>query len=101
MRLVRDPPPGPRRGAGAGREVWDDVVHACGNQLIFCAESCVDTWLDRANLPKGSVFGLTTLWNLASDWYTGRLGHGYVRREPVAAAAYFRGAGLTGAFWGT
>jgi len=43
---------------------------------------------------------LHRLWRLASDWYTGRLEHGYVRREPSAAADYLRGVGLTGAFWG-
>jgi hypothetical protein len=31
---------------------------------------------------------------------TGRLDRGYVRREPSQAAAYLRGVGLTGPFWG-
>ncbi len=33
-------------------------------------------------------------------WYAGRLDDGYRRREPAAAAAYFREVGLRGAFWG-
>ncbi|MEU3183158.1 organomercurial lyase [Streptomyces sp. NPDC006923] len=80
--------------------VWDDVVHACENQRIFCTEDCVDTWLIRTGHTRGEVFSLTKLWNLASDWYTGRLAPGYRRREPVEAAAYFRAAGLAGPFWG-
>jgi len=80
--------------------VWDDVVHACENQRIFCDERCVDAWLARTGHEKGSVFDLATLWRLASGWYAGRLSHGYRRREPVQAAAYFRGAGLVGDFWG-
>lgn len=80
--------------------VWDDVVHACENQRIFCDVACVDAWLSRTGHAKGSVFDLQTLWRLASEWYAGRLAHGYRRREPVEAVAYFRGAGLTGEFWG-
>jgi hypothetical protein len=43
---------------------------------------------------------LETLWRLARGWYTGRLDRGYQRREPTAAAAYFREVGLRGGFWG-
>jgi hypothetical protein len=81
-------------------QVWSDVVHACSHQRIFCSESCVDDWLRTHELPKGAVFDLATLWRLASGWYTGRLDHGYRRREPVAAAEYFRSVGLDGPFWG-
>ena len=80
--------------------MWDDVLHTCGHQRLFCGESCVDTWLEDAGETKGDVFDLETLWRLASGWYAGRLDRGYTRREPAAAAAYFAGAGLTGAFWG-
>lgn len=81
-------------------EVWSDVIHACGNQRIFCSESCVDRWLEETGHARGSVFTLETLWRLASRWYEGRLDSPYVRREPIAAAAYFRDAGLRGPFWG-
>lgn len=80
--------------------VWDDVVHTCENQRIFCDEGCVEDWLSRTGSARGDVFSLATLWRLASQWYAGRLEQGYRRREPAAAAAYFRDAGLTGAFWG-
>jgi hypothetical protein len=43
---------------------------------------------------------LATLWRLASGWYSGRLSHGYQRREPEAAATYFAEVGLHGPFWG-
>ncbi|HYY20223.1 MAG TPA: hypothetical protein VE864_15400 [Streptosporangiaceae bacterium] len=40
------------------------------------------------------------LWRYAAHWYDGRLERGYVRREPSRAAAYLRGVGLAGPFWG-
>ncbi|WP_433330314.1 organomercurial lyase [Spirillospora sp. CA-294931] len=80
--------------------MWDDVVHTCGNQRLFCGEGCVDAWLREAGHERGYVMDLGTLWRLARGWYAGRLDRGYTRREPAAAAGYFREAGLTGAFWG-
>lgn len=80
--------------------MWDDVVHTCGNHRIFCSEDCVDDWLERTGQERGYVMDLTTLWNFASDWYTGRLDRGYKRREPAAAADYLRSVGLSGSFWG-
>jgi hypothetical protein len=61
--------------------MWNDVVHTCGHQRLFCSETCVGTWL-------------------ASHWYDGRLERGYKRREPAEAKAYFRDVGLRGPFWG-
>lgn len=80
--------------------MWDDVVHTCGNQRIFCSEQCVSTWLARTGQERGCVMDLPTLWRLASGWYEGRLERGYVRREPSAAAEYLRSVGLSGPFWG-
>jgi Alkylmercury lyase len=80
--------------------MWDDVVHTCGNQRIFCSTTCVDDWLKRTGHARGYVMDLATLWRLAEHWYDGRLDHGYVRREPAAAAEYFRSVGLAGSFWG-
>lgn len=82
------------------RHMWEDVVHTCRNQRIFCSEQCVATWLDRTGQLRGYVMDLATLWRLAAEWYAGRLERGYVRREPSAAADYFRRVGLSGAFWG-
>jgi Alkylmercury lyase len=81
--------------------MWDDVVHTCNNQRLFCSEECIDAWLERTGQDLGYVMDLDTLWRLASRWYEGRLGRGYVRREPAAASDYLRGAGLVGPFWGT
>lgn len=80
--------------------MWDDVVHTCGNQRLFCSEACVDAWLARTGHERGYVMSLETLWRLASGWYAGRLERGYVRREPAAAKDYLRSAGLDGPFWG-
>jgi Alkylmercury lyase len=80
--------------------IWDDVVHSCSNQRLFCDRDCVATWLARTGATEGHVMDLATLWRLARGWYSGRLDRGYRRREPVASAAYFREVGLAGPFWG-
>ena len=80
--------------------MWDDVVHTCGNQRLFCREACVARWLARSGHERGYVMDLATLWRLARGWYEGRLERGYQRREPSEAREYFRSAGLCGAFWG-
>jgi len=80
--------------------IWDDVVHTCRHQRLFCSESCVDVWLTRTGNTRGYVMDLATLWRLAQGWYAGRLEHGYVRRDPQTAATYLRGVGLRGPFWG-
>jgi hypothetical protein len=80
--------------------IWDDVVHTCAHQRLFCSERCVDDWLARTGNERGYVLDLPTLWRLAAHWYDGRLEHGYTRRDPSTAAAYFREVGLSGPFWG-
>lgn len=80
--------------------IWDDVVHTCANQRVFCSTTCVRNWLEATGNPRGSVFPLDTLWRLAAHWYDGRLRSPYRRREPAEAAEYFASVGLTGAFWG-
>ncbi|AUY53575.1 organomercurial lyase [Streptomyces sp. CB01881] len=82
------------------RRAWDDVVHTCGNQRLFCSTACVDTWLQRTGRERGYVMDLGTLWRLARDWYTGRLEPGYTRRDPASATAYISEVGLHGSFWG-
>ncbi|MEU1868217.1 organomercurial lyase [Streptomyces gardneri] len=81
-------------------QAWDEVVHTCGNQRLFCSTDCVDAWVHKTGQERGYVMYLGTLWRFASDWYTGRLDPGYTRRAPAAAASYFAEAGLHGAFWG-
>jgi hypothetical protein len=92
---TRRPPPGGQVAhflVPAAR-MWDDVVHTCRNQRLFCSPRCVG---DR----PGYVMDLGTLWRLAAHWYDGRLARGYTRRDPPAAKDYLREAGLSGAFWG-
>lgn len=80
--------------------MWDDVVHTCGHQRLFCSESCVGAWLEATGSDRGCVMSLGTLWRLAAHWYDGRMERGYQRREPAQAAEYLRGVGLSGPFWG-
>jgi hypothetical protein len=101
--VERSAPPG---GPGVAHflvpveRIWDDVVHACGNQRIFCDTDCVEAWLAKTGHQVGSVFGLDVLWRLAAHWYEGRLDSPYRRREPSGARDYFRDVGLRGEFWG-
>jgi len=80
--------------------IWPDAAHACENQRIYCSEECVERWLARTRRSRGYVMSLATLWRLSAHWYDGRLDTPYARREPTAAAEYFRGVGLRGSFWG-
>ena len=82
------------------KNMWEDVVHTCGNQRVFCSQTCIDGWLEKTGNDEGYVMDLQTLWRLASEWYEGRLERGYVRREPSVAKDYFRRVGLSGPFWG-
>jgi len=70
-------------------KVWDDVVHACANQRLFCSEGCVQEWLAGTGPPKGYIMDLATLWRLAADWYSGRLDSPYQRKDPQSAPSYF------------
>lgn len=80
--------------------MWDDVIHTCSNQLLFCDDACIDRWLERTGHDEGYRMDVATLWRFAAGWYAGRLDRGYRRREPSEALAYFREVGLEGAFWG-
>jgi hypothetical protein len=80
--------------------MWDDIVHTCGHQRLFCSTGCVDAWLKRTGRERGYVMDLPTLWRLARGWYDGRLERGHIRRDPSSAAAHFTAAGLRGPFWG-
>jgi hypothetical protein len=80
--------------------MWDDIIHTCRNQRLFCSIDCVERWLSRTSSARGDVLDLATLWRLAQNWYDGRLDRGYRRREPREAKDYFRGVGLSGDFWG-
>jgi hypothetical protein len=99
---IDQPPPGSEVAhfLVPAAHMWDDVVHTCAHQRLFCSLGCVDQWLQASGHNKGYVMDLSTLWHFASDWYTGRLEHGYQRREPSEAAEYMHRVGIEGAFWG-
>jgi hypothetical protein len=101
--VSRDAPPAGEEEAHflvPAARMWEDVVHTCGNQRLFCREQCVAAWLERTGSERGYVMDLGTLWRLAQGWYAGRLDRAYHRREPPEAAEYFRSVGLHGPFWG-
>jgi len=103
FRVTADAPPPGEQVAHflvPAAHMWDDVVHTCANQRIFCSPTCVDDWLASKQLPRGYVMDLETLWRLASHWYDGRLEPGYTRRDPTDAQEYLNSVGLTGSFWG-
>jgi hypothetical protein len=80
--------------------IWDDVVHTCRHQRIFCSTDHVEQWLAAEGQQLGYVLDLPTLWRLAAGWYSGRLDRGYTRRDPTEAGDYLYGVGLRGSFWG-
>lgn len=80
--------------------MWDNVVHTCRNQRLFCSDCCVSAWLEATGHSRGYLMDLSTLWRFAAHWYDGRLERGYTRREPSQAAEYLRSVGLAGPFWG-
>lgn len=101
--IGRDAPPAGEQAAHflvPVSQMWDDIVHACGHQRIFCSTGCIDTWLELNGRSRGYVMDMESLWRLASHWYDGRLDRGYLRRNPEEATEYFRGVGLHGSFWG-
>ena len=40
--------------------MWDDVVHTCRHQRIFCSRDCVDHWLDQTSQTLGVCDGPTS-----------------------------------------
>ena len=80
--------------------MWDDMVHTCSHQSVFCSTHCVDEWLERSGHERGYLMDLAMLWRLARHWYSGRLDYGYARREPSEASNYLRQVGLSGALLG-
>jgi hypothetical protein len=96
------PPPGDQVAhfRTPAARMWDDVVHTCRHQRIFCNSRCVVGWAERHGTEPGYTTDLGTLWRFASRWYEGRLERGYVRRDPATARDYVRSSGLSGSFWG-
>ncbi|WP_156250651.1 organomercurial lyase [Pseudactinotalea terrae] len=101
--VSRDAPPdgpGIAHFAVPMAQAWDDVVHTCSQQQVYCGPQCVAAVTAQHPDSPGDTFDLATLWRLAAGWYDGRLSRAYRRREPAEAVEYFRAAGLRGRFWG-
>ena len=66
--------------------MWDDVIHTCGNQLLFCDDDCIDRWLERTAMRR--VTGWTWRRCAIGRRVVHRLAwNGYHRREPAQARA--------------
>lgn len=39
-------------------QMWDDVVHTCAHQRLFCSTGCVEDWLHRTGAGRGYVMDL-------------------------------------------
>ena len=94
-RRAGGPLPGTRRPDVGLTSCTPARTSACSAPRIAWSD-----WLAATGSARGYVLDLGTLWRLAAHWYDGRLDRGYVRREPSQAAAYLRGVGLAGSFWG-
>jgi hypothetical protein len=46
--------------------MWDDVVHTCAHQRLFCSEDCVSDWLAATGSTRGYVLDLDTLWVMSA-----------------------------------
>src|ERR1700744_4658244 len=60
-----DPPPDGDQVAHflvPAARMWDDVVHTCGNQRLFCSSGCVADWLERTGSPRGRERGPAPPW---------------------------------------
>ncbi len=67
--------------------------------LAFRSEEHVDRWRAQRCLPRGAVFSLEQLWQLADAWYADRLAPDWRRRTAAEAEAVFASLGLAGDFW--
>ena len=41
-------------------QAWDDVVHTCGNQRLFCSVECVQRWAESSGIEPGYVMDLVS-----------------------------------------
>jgi hypothetical protein len=67
--------------------------------LAFRSEAHVERWCSARAVPKGAVFPVEHLWELARAWYAERMSPSWRRFTPDEAEAIFGRIGLTGDFW--
>ena len=66
--------------------------------LLFRSEEHVGRWV-AGGYPRGEVFTLDQLWDLAQMWYSGRLDPDWTSKPPEEAQGIFAACGLTSDFW--
>ena len=59
----------------------------------------MDEWCERRGTAKGGVVSVGTCWELARQWYGGRLSVGWRPRSVSERRAIFESLGLTDEFW--
>jgi hypothetical protein len=59
----------------------------------------LDAWLSRRNVLESYVMPMQTCWELAKNWYKGRLDHDWQRPDQVKVQQLFEKLGLRGSFW--
>lgn len=55
------------------KNVWDNVIYACSNMLVFENEEQIDSWCRKHNIPKGDVQPVDRIWNFSKRWYGNHL----------------------------
>jgi Alkylmercury lyase len=78
---------------------WDDIRYTCASILFFRNEAEVHRWCERSGFPRGSTMSLEQCWQLAVDWYEGRLRPDWRRLSIEEAQASLHRVGLVGPFW--
>lgn len=78
---------------------WENVIHACASFQPFRAESDVDRWCHRHDLPKGAVVPLERMWLFAQDWYGDYIRKPWCKRSSPEVAEIFERHGFTSPFW--
>ena len=81
------------------RRCWDNVIHACGNMLVFEDEAAVDGWCRRHRMPRGDTQPLGTFWEFARVWYGKHLDPQWRKWTSGEASALFKRFGLGGDTW--
>ncbi len=67
--------------------------------LLFRSEEHLERWRQQQALPPGRTLSVAQQWDLARQWYSGRMDPEWRRRTPQEAEEVFAQVGLKGDFW--
>ncbi len=81
------------------RHFWDDIVFTCGNIHGFRSDAELAEWLEETGHQRGYAASAQTMYDLAIDWYAGRLDEEWNPPDATEAEAIFIAHGLNGEFW--